>query len=461
MTKPIKKVAFWSSLTPHSLIALSFLALISIGAFLLWLPISSANGTSLPLVSSIFTATSATCVTGLVVIDIGTDLSLFGQLVVLILIQLGGLSVMTLSTFLLVLLGRRLGMQSEFALMDAYGVEGVKGLYSLLKWAIAMTFFFEAIGCLILHWRYQVLVPSMGDLKTWYYAAFHSISAFCNAGISLHPDNLMGFQRDLWYLNVVNMLIVLGGLGFLPLYNLITIRFWKRDLRKRGRIALHTKIVLSATAVLIIAGTVLFLAQEWDNTLKDLPLVHKINSALFHSVTPRTAGFNVLPMSELSEGARYVTGILMFIGGSPGSAAGGIKTTTVVVLIFTVIAMCKRRTETSLFSRTISNLIVREALVIFFVLQVLILLAFGLLLHTEAAAGKSLDASKLFFETLSAFSTVGLTIDYTQQLSLWGRWVIIFSMYIGRLGPVAIALFIGREGDVMRIRYAEEEVVVG
>lgn len=461
MSKPVKKLTFWNWLTPHSLIAWSFLALISIGSFLLWLPISSASGKPIHPVSAIFTATSATCVTGLSVIDIGTELSFFGQLVVLALIQLGGLSVMTLSTFLLVLLGRRLGMQSEFALMDAYGVEEVKGLHSLLKWAVGMTLFFEGVGTVLLWWRYHLADPSMASMKAWYYAAFHSISAFCNAGFSLHRDNLMGFQKDIWYLDVINILIVVGGLGFLPLYNLVTIRFWKRDLRKRGRIALHTKIVLSATLILILAGAALLLVQEWNNTLKDLPLQHKINCALFHSVTPRTAGFNALPMSELSEGARYVTGVLMFIGGSPGSSAGGIKTTTIVVLIFTVIAMCKRRTETSLFSRTVSNLIVREALVIFFVVQVLILLAFGLLLHTEAGAGKAPDASKLLFETISAFSTVGLSIDHTPQLSLWGRWVVICCMYIGRLGTVVIALFIGREGDTIRIRYAEEELVVG
>ena len=461
MNKSAKKISFWGWITPHSLIAWSFLALIAIGSFLLWLPISSANGQFLSPVSAIFTATSATCVTGLSVIDIGTELTFFGQLVVLGLIQLGGLSVMTLSTFLLVLIGRRLGMQSEFALMDAYGVEEVNGLHALLKWAIGMTFLFEGVGCVLLSWRYHVADPSISSAQAWYYAAFHSISAFCNAGFSLHSNNLLGFQKDLWFLNIINVLVVVGGLGFLPLYNLVTIRFWKRDLRKRGRIALHTKIVLRATAILIIAGTALLLAQEWDNALKSLTVSEKVNCALFHSITPRTAGFNVLPMSSLSEGARYVTGILMFIGGSPGSAAGGIKTTTIVVLICTVIAMCKRRTETSLFSRTISNLIVREALVIFFVVQILILLAFGLLLQTEAAAGRQPEASKLLFETISAFSTVGLSIDHTPSLSELGRWVIIFSMYLGRLGTVAIALFIGREGDAIRIRYAEEEVVVG
>jgi len=461
MSKLIKRADFWNWLTPNSLIALSFFALISVGAFLLCLPISSVKGVPLDPVSAIFTATSATCVTGLSVIDIGTQLSLFGQLVVLALIQLGGLSVMTLSTFVLVLLGRRLGMQSEFALMDAYGVEEVKGLHSLLKWAVIMTFFVEGIGAVLLYWRYHLADPSMGTLKTWYYAAFHSISAFCNAGFSLHSDNLIGFQQEFWFVNIIGFLIIFGGLGFLPLYNLVTIRFWKRDLRMRGRIALHTKIVLCATFILLVAGTGLFLLQEWDQALKDLPMASKINCAFFHAITPRTAGFNVLPMTSLTEGSRFITGILMFIGGSPGSAAGGIKTTTIVVLIFTVIAMCKRRTETCLFSRTVSNTIVREAVVIFLVVQLLILVAFGFLLHTEATAGNAPDASKLLFETISAFGTVGLSIDHTPQLSYWGRWIIIFSMYVGRLGPVAVALFVGREGDTMRIRYAEEEVVVG
>lgn len=461
MNKSVKKISFWGWITPHSLIAWSFLALIAVGSFLLWLPVSSANGQFLSPVTAIFTATSATCVTGLSVIDIGTQLTFFGQLVVLGLIQLGGLSVMTLSTFLLVLMGRRLSMQSEFALMDAYGVEEVKGVRSLLKWAVVLALLIEGIGAVFLYFRYQASFPGMAAGKAWYYAAFHSISAFCNAGFSLHSDSLVGFQTDLWYLNVVNVLIVVGGLGFLPMYNLVTIKFWKRDLRKRGRIALHTKIVLIATTLLIVVGTGLFLAQEWGHALKDLPLQHKVNCALFHSITPRTAGFNVVSMPSLTEGSRFVTGILMFIGGSPGSAAGGIKTTTIVVLICTIVAMCKRRTETSLFSRTISNTIVREALVIYLIVQTLILLAFGILLHTEAIGGATPEASKLLFETVSAFGTVGLSIDHTTHLSEAGRWVIIFSMYLGRLGTVAIALFIGREGDAIRIRYAEEEVVVG
>ncbi len=461
MNKSGKKISFWGWITPHSLIAWSFLGLISVGSFLLWLPVSSASGQFLSPVTAIFTATSATCVTGLTVIDIGTQLTFFGQLVVLGLIQLGGLSVMTLSTFLLVLMGRRLSMQSEFALMDAYGVEEVKGVRSLLKWAVVLALLIEGIGAVFLYFRYQVSFPEMDVGDAWYYAAFHSISAFCNAGFSLHSNSLVGFQTDLWYLNVVNVLIVVGGLGFLPMYNLVTIRFWKRDLRKRGRIALHTKIVLIATTLLIVLGTFLFLAQEWGHALKDLPLQHKVNCALFHSITPRTAGFNAVSMPSLTEGSRFVTGILMFIGGSPGSAAGGIKTTTIVVLICTIVAMCKRRNETSLFSRTISNTIVREALVIYLIVQTLILLAFGILLHTEAIGGATPEASKLLFETVSAFGTVGLSIDHTTHLSEAGRWVIILSMYLGRLGTVAIALFIGREGDAIRIRYAEEEVVVG
>jgi trk system potassium uptake protein TrkH len=461
MNKSAKKISFWGWITPHSLIAWSFLALIAIGSFLLWLPISSANGQFLSPVSAIFTATSATCVTGLSVIDIGTELTFFGQLVVLGLIQLGGLSVMTLSTFLLVLMGRRLSMQSEFALMDAYGVEEVKGVRSLLKWAVLLALLIEGIGTVFLYFRYHTSFPAMDVGKAWYYAAFHAISAFCNAGFSLHSDSLVGFQKDIWYLNVITVLIVVGGLGFLPMYNLVTIKFWKRDLRKRGRIALHTKIVLIATAVLIVAGTGLFLSQEWNHALKDLPVQHKVNCSLFHSITPRTAGFNAVAMPSLTEGSRFVTCILMFIGGSPGSSAGGIKTTTIVVLICTIIAMCKRRTETSLFSRTISNTIVREALVIYLIFQTLILLAFGLLLHTEAAGGAIPEASKLLFETISAFGTVGLSIDHTPHLTEAGRWVIIASMYIGRLGTVAVALFIGRDQDAIRIRYAEEEIVVG
>lgn len=444
--------------------ALCFVLVILAGTLLLTLPISSATGHPLTPVTALFTATSATCVTGLSVIDIGTELTRFGQLVVLTLIQLGGLGITTFGTFLLVLVGRRLSVQNEFVLMNAYGVEEVKGIRSLLLWTMGFTVLFEGIGTFLLFPSYLASVSeSATPQELWhafYYACFHAISAFCNAGFSLHSDSLIRFQNNPFYLSIIDFLIVTGGLGFLVLYNLITIKFWRRNLKTRGRITLHTKIALTATVFLIFIGTLIFLEQEWDNTLTDLSFVSKITCSLFHSITPRTAGFNVVPMENIKEVTRFSTSLLMLVGGSPGSSAGGIKTTTLVVLIMTIIAMCKGRRETILFFRTVPNTVVREAIVIFLLAISVILTAYGFLLWTEYPQ-KPDDAAKLIFETISATATVGLSINQTGTLSTAGRVVIIVCMFVGRLGPLVIALLIGNRDDSQRIRFPEEEIVVG
>lgn len=444
--------------------ALAFLLAILTGAFLLALPAANTDGRWRDAVSAIFTATSATCVTGLTVIDIGSELTRFGQLVVLTLIQLGGLGVTTFGTFLLVLVGRRLSVQNEFVLMDAYGVEAVKGIRALLLWTMGFTLLFEGIGTLLLWTRYLAPPASLAlNLDPWtalYYASFHAVSAFCNAGFSLHRDSLIAFQHDPFYLGVVGSLIVAGGLGFLVLYNLVTIKFWRRNLMTRGRITLHTRTVLMATVILILTATLLFLGLEWSNALADLPVADKLSCALFQGVTPRTAGFNAVAMGQIKEVTRFITALFMLVGGSPGSSAGGIKTTTLVVLIMTVTAMCRNRRETVLLNRTLPYAVVREAVVIFLLMLALVALAYGVLLVTEYPQQGD-DASKLFFETVSAFATVGLSIDHTGTLSNAGRWVIIVCMYIGRLGPLAVALLIGSRDESQRIRYPEEEIVVG
>ncbi len=464
MPKPVKREPITQRLSPQWLMALGFLFAILTGTLLLTFPAANTNGRGLGPVTALFTATSATCVTGLSVIDIGTDLTLFGQLVVLTLIQLGGLGITTFGTFLLVIVGRRLSVQSEFVLMNSYGIDEVNGLRSLLRWTMGLTFVIEGLGAFLLWTRYLLHAPDLhmapGLWPPIYYAVFHSISAFCNAGFSLHRENLIAFQNDPFFLGVIDLLIISGGLGFLVLYNLITNKFWRRNLKTRGRVTLHSKIALTATLVLIAAGLIAFLCQEWDNTLKDLSPLTKFTCALFQSVTPRTAGFNVVDMGQVKETTRFTTNLLMLIGGSPGSSAGGVKTTTMVVLIMTIFAICKSRRETIIFSRTVPSAVVREALTIFLLAISLILTAFGILLWTEAPL-KPDDASKLIFETVSAAATVGLSINHTPTLSTAGRMVIIVCMFVGRLGPLAVALLVGAREESRRIRYPEEEIVVG
>lgn len=454
-------VSNWFS--PRRLMAGGFAAAILLGTLLLWMPQASATGTRLSFLDALFTSTSATCVTGLSVIDIGSQLSLFGQLVLLFLIQLGGLGITTLSTFLLVIAGRRLSVKSEFVLMDAYGIKKVAGLRSLLIWTIGFTFIFEAIGSILLTIRY--LHPEAGFapmklLPAIYYSVFHCVSAFCNAGFALYPDSLVRFHEDSIFLGILGVLIVAGSLGFIVMYNLITIKFWRRDLKTRGKLSLHTKIVLLGTVVLIAVGFFFTLAMEWDDALSGMSWEGKLICSFFHSVAPRTAGFNVVPMDKLTEGSRLFTMFLMFVGGSPASSAGGVKTTTLIILLVTVVAMCRNKNDTIIFSRTISNNVVRESMVIFILMWSIISIAYLALVCTEAPI-KGDESSRLLFEVVSATATSGLSINQTPLLSSAGRLVIIACMYIGRLGPLAIALTVGGSDEPQRIHYPEEEIVVG
>jgi trk system potassium uptake protein TrkH len=444
--------------------ALGFGAAILLGTLILCLPAATRDGTALSTLTALFTATSATCVTGLSVIDIGTRLSPLGQLTVLALIQLGGLGITVFGTFMLVLLGQRLSVRNEFAVMDVYGVESVRGLRSLVLWTLGFTLFFEGLGTLVL-WSRPGNPASVGTLPhnispRLFDAFFHAVSAFCNAGFSLHGDSLTGFRSDPVYVAVIGILILAGGIGFLVLFNFVSLRFWRRNLKTRGRLTLHTRTVLTATAVLIVAGTLFFLIQERANTLAGLPAGTRWVCALFQSITPRTAGFNIVPMGQIHEHTRFLTILLMLVGGSPGSAAGGVKTTTLAVLIATVVSLCQGHRETVLFGRTLPHAVVRESLVIITLFGTLILTAYGLLLWTEMPLRPG-DASALFFETVSASATVGLSIDRTPSLSAAGRCVMIFCMVAGRLGPLTLAHLIGTRDREPLIRYPTEDLVVG
>ncbi|MFO7937123.1 MAG: TrkH family potassium uptake protein [Kiritimatiellia bacterium] len=455
------------ALPPQWIAAGVFFAAIVIGAFLLMLPFASVADGSLQPLSAFFTATSAVCVTGLTVIDIGTELTLFGQLVVLMLIQLGGLGIMTIGTFLLVVVGQRLSLQSENVLMNTYGTDDAYSLRSLLKLTIIFTLLFEATGAILL-WQCYLFPPEEyadlmgnGAAKPIYYAVFHSISAFCNAGFSLHSSSLVYFQNSPVYMLTVSALVITGGLGFIVIFNITQLKLWRRNLMTRGRISLHSRVVLLSTLVLLSVSTVLILFQEWDNTLGDIPMLHnKICTSFFQAMTPRTAGFNAVPMTELHESTRFTTSLLMFVGGSPGSAAGGIKTTTLFVLIMTIISICKGRSQTIIAHRCVPPRVVREAIIIFLLFLFGVLCAYALLLHSEQPETPG-RASNLFFETVSAFATVGLSMDTTPTLSRMGEFIIMVCMYVGRLGPMTAALLIGNRKIVERIRYPEEEIEVG
>lgn len=444
---------------PQWLLVLAFAQAILAGTALLMLPAANVTGAWLPFIDALFTATSAACVTGLTVIDTGSGFTLFGQLVILTLIQLGGLGVMTLGTFLLVLVGRRLSVRNEFVLMSSFGADEVHGLPSLLWRTLGFTLLFEGIGAAILTSRY--LAQGFSLARAIYHGVFHAVSAFCNAGFALYSDSLSGWRHDPLYLLVVMALVVAGGLGFLALDNLSSVRFWRLNRRTRGRVSLHARVILLATGSLLLLGWVAFTALEWNASLGALAWIDKLLCGLFHSVTPRTAGYNVVDMETLSAPAQFLTMALMFVGGSPGSTAGGVKTTTVVVLLLTILAMARGRTETELFHRTIPGAVVREALVIFLLCFLFVGLSFGVILLTENTVAGSAQSFPLLFETVSAFGTVGLSLNLTPSLSVFGRATIILTMFVGRLGPLTVALIVGNRDQGQRLRFPEEEIVVG
>lgn len=449
---------------PRWMLAAAFAAAIFVGALLLMLPAAQAGGgPRLSFLDALFTATSATCVTGLTVVDTATRFTLFGQVVILGLIQLGGLGIMTFGTFLLVLAGSRPSVRSESVLLTALGAGdgAAPSLRPLLLRTVFLTFVIEGCGATLLTWRH--LLAGLSPARAAFLGVFHAVSAFCNAGFALFPGgaSLTAVSGDRVYLLTVAALIAIGGLGFLVLHNLGRFRFWRRSRKARGRITIHTHMVLAATLVLTLGGWLALLALEWHASLEGLDAADKWLAAFFQSVAARTAGFNSVPLTRLSEPGRLLTMGLMFVGGAPGSTAGGVKTTTMVVLALTVVAMLRGRRETLYRRRAIPEAVVREAIVIFLLSLFFVTGAFGALLLTATPNAGGANSLPLLFETVSAFGTVGLSLGMTPALSRAGRAIIIAAMFVGRLGPLTLALVVGRPAAGGRVRYPEEEVVVG
>jgi len=435
------------------MIVLGFLGTILAGAVLLMLPVSSPSHTWMKPMDALFTACSAICVTGLSVIDVGTQLSRFGQIVLMVLVQLGCVGIMTLGTFFLVIVGRRLSLTSEFSLMNAYGVSRVCGWRGLVVWVVLSMVSIELVGMWLIHTAFPKL--------TWYRAYFYAVMSFCNAGFSLDPGSLALFQGKPLVLLVITALVTLGGLGFLVIYNLCTIQFWRRNLVKRGRLSLHSRVVLWSTFIFMVGMTIFVLALEWRGTLDPFTLSEKLGIALFQSVAPRSCGFTVLPVHELHPATRFVSEVLMFIGAAPGGAGGGIKVTTLAVFMVTIWAICRGRRETVMFKRSISESIVRESIVIVMVFTALIAVGMTVLLVSEGGNEK-LTFETLLFETVSAVSTTGLSCGSTTSLlSPVGRIVIMVCMFCGRLGALAVVLLIAGQEERVSIRYPKEELVVG
>lgn len=439
---------------PVQMLALSFLGLIAAGTLLLTLPIAAAAGRSPGLLDALFTATSAVCVTGLTVRDTATFFSPFGQLVILILIQLGGLGIMTFSASIVAAFGRRLGLgqRSTFTTM----IEQTRNIDILrtLRYIFLLTVTAEATGAalLFLHWRARF--PDAGT--TLMEAVFHSVSAFCNAGFALFSDSLVRFRGDIITNLVIIGLIITGGLGFSVAHELLNRQTFRRPIAVLRRLTVHARLVLATSALLILGGTIFFFFFEYDNALAPLPLGTKLLAALFQAVTPRTAGFHTVPFDNLRPVTLLAWVILMFIGASPGGTGGGIKTSTLAVLFLSIRSRIRGEEEIAVAGRSIPHDVVYRATAITAVSGLIVAGFFALLLVTEPA-----PFANILFETVSAFGTVGLSTGLTPALSPPGKLAVTALMYIGRIGPLTLTLAMSSRRAALPIRYPDARIMVG
>ena len=449
------KKRFRISMTPPQLILLGFAAVILLGSLLLALPISTKSGQAVSYTDALFTATSATCVTGLVTLSTVTTWSIFGQVIILLLIQIGGLGVITVMAGIMLLLQKRLGIKDRVLLQDSFNLNTLSGLVIFLRKVIAGTFIIESLGAVL---YMTVFVPHFGVKGIWI-SVFNSVSAFCNAGIDIISDySLCDFAHN----PVVNittcLLIFMGGIGFIVWWDVLD-AVKKQKAKWFKHLTLHSKIALSSSVFLILAGAVLIFVFEYNNpdTIKDFSLFDKIQASVFQSVTTRTAGFMTIPQQNLTNPSSYVSLLLMFIGGSPAGTAGGIKTVTFTVLIASSISAIKNRNETVLFNRSIPKLAVSKAVAVTSVsFATMFLSTVFLSIFVQA------DALDIIFETISATATVGLSRNLTSSLNEIGKIIIIITMYIGRVGPITLATMLSlRKVKENIIKNPVEDISIG
>ncbi len=449
--KPIKRKF---RLSPSQVLAIGFISIILVGTILLNLPISSRDGNIPKFIDSLFTATSAVCVTGLIVADTGDDFSVFGQIIILILLQIGGLGYMTMATLTALFIGKRITLRDRVIMQEALNQFNLAGLVRFTLYIVKITLLFEIIGAVILslHW-----LGKFNLIKAVYFGIFHSLAAFCNAGFSLFNNNLSSFAKDPVVNLTISSLIIIGGIGFIVISDLYMYRHTKRLL-------VHTKFAITITAALIFLGTLIIFILEKNNpaTLGGLSLGNKFLTSYFQAVTARTAGFNTLNIGLLTNASLFFVIILMFIGASPGGTGGGIKTTTFGTVINEVWVTLRGRREVNIFKRRLDFEIIRKSFAVFFLSMGLVVLITMILLVIEKE-----ELMRVLFEVTSAFGTVGLSAAKTGSLSLSstfsaaGKVLIIITMFVGRLGPLTLGVAVIQEEDKIRYKYAEEKLLIG
>lgn len=443
-----KHIGFQNKLSSFQIIILGFAGVIVLGALLLMLPISTQNGVVTPFSKTLFTATSAVCVTGLVVFDTASYWSGFGQLIILIMIQIGGLGVISVASFLSMLAGRKISLMQRQTMQNALSAPQMGGIVKLTRFIFLVSFAIEGIGALLLM---PVFMTKYGIRGIWM-AVFHSVSAFCNAGFDLMGNqtgqysSLTSFAGSGYVTLVICLLIMIGGIGFLT---------WKDIAVKKTRFkeySMQTKVILVTTAILIVIPAVFFFFSDFANE----PLKDRICMSVFQAVTPRTAGFNTADLNKMSDAGRSVMMLLMLIGGSPGSTAGGMKTTTIAVLFANAIAVFRKRQNANCYGRRIDDSTVKNASAILFMYVFFSMLSAIIISITD---GISMQMG--MFETFSAIGTVGLTLGITPTLSAVSRFVLILLMFFGRVGGLTIIYAAFSQKDASTLKYPMENITVG
>ena len=443
-------IDYFKKLSPSRKLILGFLFAILLGTFILMMPFSLREGEKLNFLSSLFTIVSAVCVTGLTVVDVSKVFSPAGDLVIIFFIQLGGLGVMTFSSILFLAMGKRMTFYERELLKEERNADSSGEISSFIKKLLLTVFVIESIGAIILTWEFAKEMPIN---KAVFYGIFHSISAFCNAGFALFSNNLEAYKANPVINLTIGYLITLGGIGFAVITSVIMVI-------RRGidRFNLTSKVAIIISVILTFGGMILFFILEYSNpaTLGDLNFIQKILASYFQSVTLRTAGFNTIPLGELRNSTIFMCCIIMFIGASPGSTGGGIKTTTFGVILFYVIGIVKKKENVEIFNRRLDWEIMNRALAILVLALTYVSAVIMLMLIAE-----SFSPEEIVFEVISAFGTVGLTLGITPDLTTFSKLLLIFTMFVGRLGPMTFALAIGETKKKALSKYPKENILVG
>lgn len=443
------------NLSPFKILAIGFATVILTGGILLSLPISSVSGQYTSLLDTIFTATSAVCVTGLVVLDTGTYWSVFGQWIILILIEIGGLGFMALSTIFALLLGKRISLRERLVMQEAYNTFSLQGVISHVRYMLFFTLAVQGGAALILMTQF---IPLYGLGTGIYYGIFHAISAFNNAGFDLLGNftSVTVLNTNKVVLMTLGTLINIGGLGYLVWREIISSI---RSKKKLKNFSLHSKVVLTISLTLVLFGSLIFLIFEWNNpaTMQGMRFSDKIVNSYFSATTPRTAGFNSISNSEMSPAGKLLTMAYMFIGGSPGSTAGGVKTTTLGIVIFTLISVLKGREDVEVYHKKLSQSTVYRAVAVF--LLGISIVVMGVMVLSIAEVGATFEV--ILYEVLSAFGTVGLTQGITPSLTAVSKVTLTLIMYMGRVGPLTVMLALAGKQSKANVKYPEGKLLIG